>query len=121
MNLKERAIFEVVQSFESIGFTSTHARVLLSLKETPQSVREIAHASHLFQYDVRSTIQDLLGLELIEYTRQGVQIKGEWEMLLHLAELSEECYQKKAIEFEAAFEVVHPKVVALKKHWNFEG
>ncbi len=119
MNLKEKALFEAVASFEPIGFTSTHARVLLALKETPQSVREVAQVSNLFQYDVRSTVQDLLGLDLIEYTREGIQVQSEWEMLLRLAELCESCDQKKALEFEAAFEVAHPRVMALKRHWDF--
>ncbi|QQR92495.1 MAG: hypothetical protein IPJ89_05105 [Candidatus Iainarchaeum archaeon] len=121
MNLKEKALFEAVQAFESIGFTSLHARVLLTLKESPLSIREVARQSNLFQYDVRATVQDLLGLDLIEYTRKGVQVADEWEMLQRLMELCEDCNQKKAVEFEAAFEVVHPKVIALKKHWDFEG
>ena len=121
MNLKEKTLFEAVQAFESIGFTSQHARVLLALKASPQSIREVAQQSNLFQYDVRACVQDLLGLDLIAYTRQGVQVMDDWEMLHRLAELCEECNQKKAMEFEAAFEVVHPKVVALKKHWGFEG
>jgi hypothetical protein len=119
MNLKEKALFEAVAAFEPIGFTSTHARVLLVLKEIPQSVREVAQNSHLFQYEVRSVVQDLLGLDLIEYTRNGIQVKSEWEMLHRLAELCDDCHQKKAVEFEAAFEVAHPRVMALKRHWDF--
>lgn len=120
MNLKEKALWVAARQFECIGFTSAHARVLRALSEVPQSMGEVAKKTGLFQYCVRETAQDLLGLDLIGFTRNGIHIYGEWEMLERLTQLCEECKEKDPMEFEAAFDVVHPKVIALKKKWDFE-
>jgi hypothetical protein len=120
LSLKETVFVQAMLQFEDIGFMEWHCRVLKTLTSTPQSVREVAFQTGLFQYHVRGVVQDLLGLGLIEYTRYGLQLKDEHEMLLQLVECCEEGPKKKSSDYEAAFEVVVPKVVALKKRHGME-
>jgi hypothetical protein len=119
MNLKEQALVKAVQEFESIGFMEWHARVLKELTVTPQSFSEISHKTGLFQYYLRGVMQDLLALQLVEYTRYGIQLSDEWGMLFQLVECCEGNPQKACYDWEAAFEVVTPKVVALKQKYKF--
>ena len=98
-----------------------HARVLCELKSTPQSFAELSHRTGLFQYHVRGVVQDLLGLQLVEYTRYGIQLTGDWDMLFQLVECCEGQPKKKAFDYEAAFEVAIPRVIALRKQYYFEG
>lgn len=120
MDLKEQALVVAIMRFEDIGFMEWHARVLSELTTTPQTIREVAQKTGLFQYHVRGVVQDLLGLQLIEYTRYGIQIIDEWDMLHQLVDCCEGLPKKKSRDYEAAFEVVLPHVIALKKQYNFE-
>lgn len=121
LSLKEAVLVQAMCQFEDIGFMEWHCRVLKTLTNTPQSVREVAFRTGLFQYHVRGVVQDLLGLGLIEYTRYGLQLVDEGTMLLQLVDCCEGSPKKKSSDYEAAFEVAVPKVVALKKKYDFEG
>ncbi len=118
LSLKECVLFQCVSQFENVGFMEWHARVLSVLSPSPQSLRVLARKTGLFQYHVRGIVQDLLGLGLIEYTRYGVQFKDPLEMIHRLVECAEEG-ELEARDFEAAFEVVTPRVLALKSRYNF--
>lgn len=120
LSLKDTVFVQAMLQFEDIGFMEWHCRVLKSLTTTPQSVREVASKTGLFQYHVRGVVQDLLGLGLIEYTRYGLQLADEHAMLLQLVECCEGCPKKKSSDYEAAFEVVVPKVVALKQLYSID-
>lgn len=121
MNIRELVLIKAVSSFENIGFMEWHARVLNVLTPFPQSVREIARKTGLFHYHVRDLALDLLALQLVEYTRHGLQLSGDWEMLLQLVSCCEDEAIKKSFDYEAAFEVVSPRVMALEKRYTFEG
>ncbi len=120
LSLKDTVLVQAMLQFEDIGFMEWHCRVLKTLTTTPQSVREVAFKTGLFQYHVRGVVQDLLGLGLIEYTRYGLQLADEHAMLLQLVECCEGCPKKKSSDYEAAFEVAVPKVVALKRQYSFD-
>lgn len=118
MNVKELALFRVVHRFENIGFMAWHARVLRELTCFPQPVKELARKTGLFHYQLEGVFQDLLSLRLIEYTRYGVQIVEEWSMLLQLVECCEEGVPQHAMyDYDAAFEVATPRVMALQKKY----
>ncbi len=121
MNLKEHALVVAMMQFEDIGFMEWHCRILKELTTTPKTIRELAFKTGLFQYHVRGVALDLLGLGLIEHTRYGLQLVDEGEMLLQLVDCCEGTPKKKSADYEAAFEVVTPNVVALKKKYVFEG
>ncbi len=120
MNLKELALVQAVSKFEDIGFMSWHARVLRELSVHPQPVKEIAQKTGLFHYHIQGVLQDLLALQLIEYTRKGIQLRGEWEMLVQLVDCCQGNPEKHVYDWEAAFEVVTPKVLALKRTMAFD-
>lgn len=120
MMLRDLVLVRAVFAFESIGFMEWHARVLRELSTTPLSVRDLAFRTGLFHYHVRGVLQDLLALQLIEYTRYGVQISSEWAMLLQLVECCEGDASKHSFDWEAAFEVSLPRVMSLKKRFDFD-
>lgn len=120
LSLKETVLVQAMLQFEDIGFMEWHCRVLKTLTTTPQSVREVAFKTGLFQYHVRGVVQDLLGLGLIEYTRYGLQLRDEHEMLLQLVDCCEGSPKKKSFDYEAAFEVVVPRVMSLKRQYSFD-
>jgi predicted transcriptional regulator len=120
MNLKELALVKTMQSFENIGFMEWHARVLSVAEVKPKTIRKIAQETGLFQYHVRGVVQDLIGLQLVEYTRNGIQIGGDFDMLLQLVSICEGENCRKSFDYEAAFEVVAPRVLSLKKRFGFE-
>ena len=120
LSLKELALVQAMRQFEDIGFMEWHCRVLNELTTTPQSVREVAWRTGLFQYHVRGVVQDLLGLGLIEYTRYGLQLADEGDMLTRLVDCCESPADRVSEEYTAAFEMVLPKVVALKQRYSFE-
>ncbi|MFH0969981.1 MAG: hypothetical protein V1776_00795 [Candidatus Diapherotrites archaeon] len=121
LSLKEQALVKCVHFFENIGFMEWHARVLNTLTTSPISMREIAQETGLFQYHVRGVVQDLLGLGLIEYTRYGLQLVDVEEMILSLVECCEGNRKRHTYDFEAAFEVISPRVVSLKQRYAFDG
>ena len=108
-------MFQCIAQFENIGFMEWHARVLRELNTTPQTIKQLSRKTGLFHYHIEGVLSDLLALQLIEYTRYGIQIVGDWEMLHHLVDSCEGDVSKKSFDWEAAFEVVNPRVVALKK------
>ncbi len=121
MKLKELVLLKAIHEFEDIGFMDWHARVLRELSVHPQTIKEISRKTGLFHYHINGVLQDLLALQLIEYTRKGISIRGEWEMLEQLTDCCQEKdIQKHTYDWEAAFEVVTPKVVALKKRIAFD-
>ncbi len=119
-SLKEQALFQCIAEFENIGFMEWHARVLRELNTTPQTIKQLSRKTGLFHYHIEGVLGDLLALQLIEYTRYGIQIKDEWTMLHQLVDSCEGDASKKSFDWEAAFEVVNPRVVALKKMYRFE-
>ncbi|MDP2666324.1 MAG: hypothetical protein Q8P05_02385 [Candidatus Diapherotrites archaeon] len=121
MNLKDLTLVKAVSRFESIGFMEWHARVLQVLLPTPLSLREIARQTGLFQYHVRGILQDLVGLQLVEYTREGVNLVDEEEMLGRLVACCESDDHQSIWDYEAAFEVVVPRVIALEKRFDRDG
>lgn len=118
MNVKEQALFKAVESFEDIGFMEWHARVLNALTISPQTLPEISRKTRVFHYHLKAVIQDLLALQLVEFTRRGIQLSGEWEMLYQLVSCCEDEGEKKSFDFEAAFAVAYPRVVALEKRYE---
>ena len=118
VSLKEQSLIRAVHAFEDIGFMAWHARVLNELTKNPMTIREISRRTGLYQYHVVGVVQDLLGLQLVEYTRYGVQVVDHETMLLQLIDCCEGDRGKHAYDWEAAFEVVNPRVVALKKKWG---
>lgn len=121
MNLKEQTIIKAVSVFENIGFMDWHARVLRELDAHPMAIKEISRRTGLFHYQIQGVLQDLLALQLIEYTRSGIQIVGEWDVLAQLVECCEGEGRKHSYDWEAAFEIAFPRVVSLKKKFDFEG
>ncbi len=115
MNLKGLALVKAVMVFESIGFMEWHARVLLELGQTPQSIGDLSRKTDLFHYHIRSVVDDLVGLNLVEYTRKGIQLVSDWDMLLQLVECCEGEWENPLFDYDAAYQVVIPSVVALKK------
>ena len=121
MRLRELTLLQCMLQFENIGFMEWHARVLSSLELTPKSIKEIAREAGLFHYHVEAIVNDLIGLHLVEYTRKGIQIVNEFDLLHALVQLSEDSPEKNfSLDYEAAFEVVHPKVLALKRKFDFD-
>lgn len=118
LTLKDFALVKAVSCFEGAGFMEWHARVLRILRPTPLPIKEIARRTGLFQYHVRSVVQDLVGLGLVEYTRYGINILEEWDLLHSLAACCESKGLRKTWDFEAAFEVSVPRVVALERRFR---
>ncbi len=121
MNLKDQALVIAIRAFENLGFMEWHARVLRELTVMPLPIKEVARRAGMYQYHVRGVLQDLLALQLIEYTRHGIQLVDDWEMLLQLVDCCEGNAKKHCYDWEAAFEISTPKVVALKKKYEFDG
>lgn len=119
-SVKEQALFQCIQQFENLGFMEWHARVLRELTITPQTIKQLSRKTGLFHYHIEGVLADLLALQLIEYTRYGIQIVGDWEMLAQLVDSCEGDASKKSLDWEAAFEVVNPRVVSLKKVFRFD-
>jgi hypothetical protein len=121
MNLKDQAMVKAISVFEDIGFMSWHARVLRELSTCPLPIREISRRSGLFHYQIQGVLQDLLALQLIEYTRVGIQISDEWSVLVQLVDCCEGSGPKPSYDWEAAFEISLPRVMSLKKKFDFDG
>ena len=120
VNLKEQALVKAVSSFEDIGFMAWHARVLRELSTNPISVKEISRRTGLFHYQIQGVLQDLLALQLIEYTRYGIQFSDMESVFLQLVECCEGEGKKRSFDWEAAFEVSLPRVMSLKRRYGFD-
>jgi hypothetical protein len=119
MNLKEQALVKAVSVFEDIGFMEWHARVLRELSVNPSSIKEISRRTGLFHYQIQGVLQDLLALQLIEYTRYGIQFNDEWLVMSQLVDCCEGHVERHSYDWEAAFEVSLPRVMSLKKKFDF--
>lgn len=120
MNLKEQALVKAVSVFEDIGFMEWHARVLRELSVSPLSIKEISRRTGLFHYQISGVLQDLLALQLIEYTRHGIQFPDEWLVMSQLVDCCEGKGRKSSYDWEAAFEVSLPRVMSLKRRFDFD-
>ncbi len=121
VNLKEQALVKAVSVFEDIGFMEWHARVLRELSTNPIPVKEISRRTGLFHYQISGVLQDLLALQLIEYTRYGIQFSDEWGAFAQLVDCCEGRVGRHSYDWEAAFEIALPRVMSLKKKFDFDG
>lgn len=119
VNLKEQALVKAVSVFEDIGFMEWHARVLRELSTNPLSIKELSRRTGLFHYQISGVLQDLLALQLIEYTRYGIQFADEWSVFAQLVDCCEGKGRKSSYDWEAAFEISLPRVMSLKKKFDF--
>lgn len=119
VNLKEQALVKAVSSFENIGFMEWHARVLRELTTSPLSIKELSRRTGLFHYQIQGVLQDLLALQLIEYTRHGIQFADEWATFAQLVDCCEGQVERHSYDWEAAFEISLPRVMSLKKKFDF--
>ena len=119
VNLKEQALVKAVSVFEDIGFMEWHARVLRELSVSPLSIKELSRRTGLFHYQISGVLQDLLALQLIEYTRYGIQFADEWATFAQLVDCCEGQGRKPSYDWEAAFEIALPRVMSLKKKFDF--
>ncbi len=119
VNLKEQALVKAVSVFEDIGFMEWHARVLRELSTSPLSIKELSRRTGLFHYQISGVLQDLLALQLIEYTRYGIQFADEWSVFAQLVDCCEGKGRKSSYDWEAAFEISLPRVMSLKKKFDF--
>lgn len=117
--MREQALFRAVASFEDIGFMEWHARVLRELSTSPLSIKELSRRTGLFHYQISGVLQDLLALQLIEYTRYGIQFADEWIVFAQLVDCCEGKGRKSSHDWEAAFEVSLPRVMSLKRKFDF--
>lgn len=121
MNLRDQVMVKAVSAFEGVGFMSWHARVLRELSVRPQTIREISRRTGLFHYQIHGVLQDLLALQLIEYTRAGIQISDDWVVLVQLVDCCEGRVGRHSYDWEAAFDIALPRVMSLKKKFDFDG
>ncbi len=121
VDIRDQALFKAVSVFEDIGFMEWHARVLRELSTSPLPIKEISRRTGLFHYQIQGVLQDLLALQLIEYTRYGIQFVDEWTAFAQLVDCCEGQGRKPSYDWEAAFEIAVPRVVSLKKKFDFEG
>jgi len=119
MMLRDLVLVKAVSAFENIGFMEWHARVLRELSTSPMPIKEISRRTGLFHYQIQGVLQDLLALQLIEYTRYGIQFRDAGEMFAQLVDCCEGHVERHSYDWEAAFEVVVPRVKSLKKQFDF--